>query len=68
MAPHCLGSSWTGWGLILRGALLARIAPVALILVIVIAWNFSHPSVYPGWRSGADVLLYLVGHHALPVP
>ena len=46
-------------------AVLARIAPVALILVIVIAWN-TH-LVYPGWRSGADVLLYLVGHHALPV-
>ena len=47
-------------------AVLARIAPVALILVIVVAWN-TH-LVYPGWRSGADVLLYLVGHHALPVP
>jgi hypothetical protein len=46
-------------------AVLARIAPVALILVIVVAWN-TH-LVYPGWRSGADVLLYLVGHHALPV-
>jgi hypothetical protein len=45
-------------------ALLARIAPAALILVVVVAWN-TH-LVYPGWRSGADVLLYLVGHHALP--
>jgi hypothetical protein len=47
-------------------AVLARIAPVAFILVIVVAWN-TH-LVYPGWRSGADVLMYLVGHHALPVP
>jgi hypothetical protein len=50
----------------LARAVLARIAPVALILVIVVAWN-TH-LVYPGWRSGADLLLYLVGHHALPVP
>jgi hypothetical protein len=44
-------------------AVLARTAPVALVLVIVIAWN-TH-LVYPGWRSGADLLLYLLGHHAL---
>ncbi len=50
----------------LARALLGRIAPVALIVVIVIAWN-TH-LVYPGWRSGADLMLYLVGHHALPLP
>jgi hypothetical protein len=50
----------------LARAVLARIAPVALIVVIVVVWN-TH-LVYPGWRSGADVMLYLVGHHALPVP
>jgi len=45
-------------------AVLARVAPAALILVIVIAWN-TH-LVYAGWRSGVDVILYLVGHGAVP--
>jgi len=45
-------------------AVLGRVAPVALVLVIVIAWN-TH-LVYPGWRSGANVLLYLVGHGTVP--
>ena len=45
-------------------AVFARVAPVALVVVIVIAWNTS--LVYPGWRSGANVILYLLGHGAVP--
>ncbi len=45
-------------------AVLARISPVALVLVIVIAWN-TH-MVYAGWRTGANVVLYLVGHGSVP--
>ena len=64
-AAHCWDRRGQA-GCPIARALLARIAPVALILVIVVAWN-TH-LVYPGWRSGADLMLYLVGHHALPVP
>jgi hypothetical protein len=45
-------------------AVLARVAPVALFMVIVLAWN-TH-LVYAGWRSGANVVLYLVGHGLVP--
>jgi hypothetical protein len=45
-------------------AVLARIAPVALVLVIVIAWN-TH-LVYAGWRTGANMIVYLVGHGGVP--
>ena len=45
-------------------AVLARVAPVALFMVVVLAWN-TH-LVYAGWRSGANVVLYLVGHGLVP--
>jgi hypothetical protein len=45
-------------------AVLARVSPVALFLVIVIAWNTN--LVYAGWRSAAKVMLYLVGHGVVP--
>jgi len=45
-------------------AVLDLISPVALVLVIVIAWN-TH-LVYAGWRTGANMVLYLVGHGSVP--
>jgi hypothetical protein len=45
-------------------AVLARMSPVALVLVIVMAWN-TH-LVYAGWRTGGNVILYLVGHGSVP--
>jgi hypothetical protein len=45
-------------------SLLARIAPVALLLVIVVAWNNS--LVYAGWRSLLEFVRYLLG--ASPSP
>jgi hypothetical protein len=46
-------------------AVAARMAPVALLLVLVVVWDGS--LVYPGWSGLADMVRYLTGHQAIPV-
>ena len=45
---------------------LARMAPVALLLVIVVAWNNS--LVYAGWRSLLEFARFLLGASPAPPP
>jgi hypothetical protein len=45
---------------------LARLAPVALLLVIVVAWN--NTLVYAGWRSLLEFARYLLGASPAPPP
>ena len=45
---------------------LARMAPVALLLVVVVAWNNS--LVYAGWRSLLEFARYLLGASPAPPP
>jgi hypothetical protein len=45
-------------------AVAGRMAPVALLLVLVVVWDGS--LVYPGWSGLADMVRYLTGHKAIP--